>query len=51
MRVDNHIYFRNDEWHIIIPSNPKDYDKGEIIGVIKKTTTNEWNFKNLYAKN
>lgn len=49
IRVDNHIYFRNDDWHINIPSDPKDYNKGEEIGEIKKKTTNEWWFNNLYA--
>jgi len=42
IRVDNRIYFRNDDWPII-------YSKGEVIGDIKKKTTNEWWFKNLYA--
>ena len=49
IRVDNRIYFRNDDWHIIITSDLNNYNKGEEIGEIKKTTTNEWWFKNLYA--
>ena len=49
IRVDNRIYFRNEDWQIITPSDPKDYNKGEVIGDIKKKTTNEWWFKNLYA--
>ena len=49
IRVDNRIYFRNDDWQIIVPSDPKNYSKGEEIGEIRKTTTNEWWFKNLYA--
>jgi len=49
IRVDNRIYFINDDWYIIIPRDPKDYSKGEEIGEIKKKTTNEWWFKNLYA--
>lgn len=49
IRIDNRIYFRNEDWHIIIPRDPKNYNKGEEIGEIKKTTTNEWWFKNLYA--
>ena len=49
MKVDNRIYFRNDDWQIITPKDPSDYNKGEEIGEIKKKTTNEWWFRNLYA--
>src|SRR5699024_4904722 len=49
IRVNNRIYIRNEDWHIIIPKDPKNYDKGEEIGKIQKKTSNEWWFKNLYA--
>lgn len=49
MRIDDRIYFRNDDWYIIIPKDPKDYNMGEVIGEINKKTTNEWWFRNMNA--
>lgn len=49
MRVDNYIYIRNKDWKVYTPNDPKEYHEGKEIGEIKKTTTNELWFRNLYA--
>src|SRR5699024_2194163 len=40
---------RNKDWKLFTPTDPKDYHDEKEIGEIKKTTTNDLWFRNLYA--
>jgi len=49
IRLDDYIYIRNKDWKLFTPTDPKDYHDEKEIGEIKKTTTNDLWFRNLYA--
>lgn len=49
IRLDNYIYIRNKDWKIYSPTDPEVYHEGKELGDIKKNTTNDLWFRNLYA--